>query len=89
MVRRHELTDQAWAEIAPLLPANGRPGGQWANHRQVVNGILWKLATGVPWRDLPERYGPWPTSISGLRAGQTDGTWARIEAALRTQADTL
>ena len=46
MVRRHELTDQAWAQIQPLLPANGRPGGQWANHRQVLNGILWKLATG-------------------------------------------
>ena len=39
----------------------GRPGGQWADHRQVINGILWKLATGVPWRDLPERYGPWQT----------------------------
>ena len=48
VVRRHELTDQAWAEIAPLLPATGRPGGQWADHRRVVNGILWKLATGVP-----------------------------------------
>jgi hypothetical protein len=61
VVRRHELTDQAWAEIAPLLPPTGRPGGQWADHRRVVNGILWKLATGVPWRDLPERYGPWQT----------------------------
>ena len=39
MVRRHELTDQAWAELAPLLPGNGRPGGQWADHRTVVNGI--------------------------------------------------
>ena len=48
LVRRHELTDQAWAEIAPLLPATGRPGGQWAEHRRTVNGILWKLATGVP-----------------------------------------
>ena len=44
MVRRHELTDQAWAEIAPLLPATGRPGGQWAEHRgpwlytQVLDG---------------------------------------------------
>ena len=39
MVRRHELTDQAWAQIAPLLPPTGRPGGQWADHRRVVNGI--------------------------------------------------
>jgi hypothetical protein len=40
--------DSRVAEIAPLLPATGRPGGQWADHRQVVNGILWKLVTGVP-----------------------------------------
>ena len=87
MVRRHELTDQAWAEIAPLLPRTGRPGGQWADHRQVINGILWKLSTGVPWRDLPERYGPWETVYKRFARWQTDGTWARIEASLQTQAD--
>src|SRR5829696_8808963 len=76
VVRRHELTDQAWAEIAPLLPANGRPGGQWADHRRVLNGILWKLATGVPWRDLPERYGPWQTCSERFRRSQADGTWS-------------
>ena len=48
MVRRHELTDTAWAQIAPLLPINGRPGGRWAYHCTVLNGMLWKLATGVP-----------------------------------------
>jgi transposase len=46
LARRHQLTDQAWAQIAPLLPLTGRPGGQWADHRRVVNGILWKLAVG-------------------------------------------
>ncbi len=61
MVRRGEITDGAWREIAPLLPEYGRSGGQWRDHRQVVNGILWMLRTGSPWRDLPERYGPWQT----------------------------
>jgi Putative transposase of IS4/5 family (DUF4096) len=73
VVRRHELTDQAWAQIAPLLPTNGRPGGQWADHRRTVNGILWKLATGVPWRDLPERYGPGRPAMSGSAAGRPTG----------------
>ena len=43
VVRRHELTDQAWAEIAPLLPAIGRPGGQWAEHRALAvhSGARW------------------------------------------------
>ncbi len=67
MVRRGELTDEAWGRIAPLLPENGRPGGRWRCHREVVNGILWKLRTGAPWRDLPSRYGPWQTCYEPLR----------------------
>ena len=89
MVSRHELTDQAWAEIAPLLPPTGRPGGQWAEHRQVLNGILWKLATGVPWRDLPERYGPWQTCYERFRRWQADGTWQRLLAHAQTRSDAV
>jgi transposase len=55
MVRRGEITDRAWQEIEPLLPQYGQSGGQWRDHRTVVNGILWKLRTGSPWRDLPEK----------------------------------
>ena len=73
----------------PLLPANGRPGGQWANHRQVVNGIVWKLATGVPWRDLPERYGPWQTCYERFRRWQADGTWQRLLAHAQTKSDAV
>src|SRR5215213_4299666 len=87
VVRRQELTDQAWAEIAPLLPAGRRPGGRWADHRQVVNGILWKLATGVPWRDLPERYGPWQTVYTRFRRWTRAGVWDQLLAAVQRQAD--
>ena len=59
MVGCGEWTDKAWAVIAPLLPPNGYRGQQWAAHRRVINGMLWKLRTGAPWRDLPKRYGPW------------------------------
>ena len=55
MVRRHELTDEAWEQLAPLLPADPRRGQRWRDHRTVLNGILWKLSTGVPWRELPAR----------------------------------
>jgi transposase len=48
---------------------------------------LFRTRTGVPWRDLPDRYGPWETVYKRFTRGQTDGTWAPIEAALRTQAD--
>src|SRR3712207_5576651 len=78
MVGRHELTDAAWARIEPLLPATGRRGGRWRDHRQVINAILWQAKTGVPWRDLPERYGPWKTAHERLRRWTADGTWERI-----------
>ena len=43
MVRRHELTDAAWARIAPLLPPDPRRGQRWRDHRAVLNGILWNV----------------------------------------------
>jgi transposase len=89
VVRRHELTDQAWAQIQPLLPPTGRPGGRSADHRQVVNGILWKLSTGVPWRDLPERYGPWQTCDERFRRWQADGTWQRLLTHVQTKSDVV
>lgn len=66
VVGRGELTDTAWERIEPLFPASGR-GGQWRNHRQVINAILFELRTGAPWRDVPERYGPWKTAHERLR----------------------
>src|SRR4051812_33673701 len=78
MVGRHELTDAAWARIEPLLPKTGQRGGRWRDHRQVINAILWQARTGVPWRDLPDRYGPWKTAHERLRKWTADGTWDRI-----------
>ncbi len=73
MVGRGELTDRAWSSIEPLLPRSGGRGGQWRDHRRVINGILWKLRTGAPWRDLPERYGPWQTCADRLYRWRREG----------------
>ena len=75
---RGEVTDKAWARIEPLLPTGSGPGRRWRDHRQVLNAILWKLRTGAPWRDLPERYGPWKTAHERLRLWTADGTWQKI-----------
>lgn len=81
--RRHELTDAAWAVIEPLLPpAPKRRGRPWRDHRTVINGILWVLAAGVPWRDAPERYGPWQTLYERHARWTDDGTWDRVLRAL-------
>ena len=76
--RLTELTDRAWAQIEPLLPPVSGGGRRWRDHRQVINAILWKLRTGAPWRDLPERYGPWKTAHERLRLWTRDGTWQKI-----------
>lgn len=47
-LRRQQWRDTAWATRAPLLPDNGQRGQQWRDHRQVINGILWKLRTEAP-----------------------------------------
>jgi transposase len=62
MKRRHELTEEAWQKIEPLLPQcttrHGHPG---LSDREMVNVMLYRAKTGTPWRDLPEHYGNWKT----------------------------
>jgi transposase len=62
MVRRHELEDAEWELIRDLVEhrPHGR-GRQVEEPRRLLNGVFWVLRTGAPWRDLPERYGPWQT----------------------------
>jgi transposase len=89
VVGRGELTDRAWAELEPLLPANGRRGGQWCDHRRMINGILWKLRTGAPWRDLPERYRPWKTWHDRLVRWRRDGTWDLLLTHAQTKSEAV
>ena len=87
-MNRHELTNIQWERLQPLLPPQkpktGRPA---ADHRRILNGILWLLRTGAPWRDLPERYGPWATVASRFYRWRKAGIWARLFAAVQQQAD--
>ena len=86
--KRHELTDEQWQQLEPLLPAQkpktGRPN---LDHRMVINGILWLLKTGAPWRDLPERYGKWQTVASRFYRWQRNGVWERIFVQLQQMKD--
>ena len=55
MSRRAVLTDDQWERIAELLPSSeGCVGRPFRNHRQVVEGIVYRYRTGIAWRDLPE-----------------------------------
>jgi transposase len=51
---RHDLTDEEWAGLQPLLPDRApRHGGRWADDRQMINGVFFRTRTGTPWGDLP------------------------------------
>jgi transposase len=87
--RRGELSDRQWARLAPLLPPERpkTPGHPWQPHRKVLNGILWRLRTGTPWRDIPARYGPWHTCYDRYVRWQRQGLWRQILQALQAQED--
>ena len=57
-MKRYEVSDAQFQRFADLLPANGRRGRQWRDHRTLLNAVPWVLHTGAQWRELPERYGP-------------------------------
>ena len=74
---RFDLSDQEWATIAPLLPNKPR-GVPRSDDRRVLNGIFWTLRTGSPWRDLPERYGPYTTAYNRFNRWAKKGIWLAI-----------
>jgi transposase len=85
---RHDLSDDQWAMLDPLLPdRTPRRGGQWMDHRMVVDGVLWRTRTGSPWRDLPASYGHWKTVYNRHRRWSADGTWARVLSGLQRGCD--
>ena len=86
-VRRHELTDDQWERLAPLLPPqHPRTGRPARDHRTVLNGILWILRTGAPWRALPDRYGSWQTVYSRFRRWRETGVWEQVLTELQSDA---
>jgi transposase len=70
--------------LPPEKPRTGRPN---EDHRRILNGILWVLRTGAPWRDLPRRYGPVGTVSSRFYRWRASGVWERILTALQAEAD--
>ncbi len=85
---RYDLTEEQWQRLEPVLPPRKKKGRRRAEDRRIVNGILWILRTGAPWRDLPERYGSWSTVYSRFYRWRKAGYWDRILAALQQHADT-
>lgn len=84
---RGALTNAEWERLEPLLPRGGTRGGRWSDHRTVIDGVLFRVRTGVQWRDLPERFGPWQTVYKRHRRWSADGTWERLLEQVQTEQD--
>ena len=82
---RHRLTDEQWALIAGLFPAPRWTGRPPRDRRTIVDGILWILRTGSPWRDLPPALGPWQTVWRLFDEWNHDGTLQAILDRLRNR----
>jgi transposase len=84
MGHRHAIADAAWDRVKDLLP--GRPGQTgWVarDNRLFLDAVLYIAKTGIPWRDLPERFGPWGTVWKRFDRWARKGVWGRVFAALQ------
>ncbi|MFI0773120.1 IS5 family transposase [Streptomyces sp. NPDC021218] len=86
---RGDLSDAEWERLRPFLPVSNGRCGRWRDHRQVIDGILHRVRTGVQWRDLPERFGPWKTVYERHRQWSADGTWERLLQQVQAAADAV
>lgn len=79
-MKRHELSEAQWNKIKDLLPPERKPqGGRSAkSSRETLNAMVYWLSTGIPWRDLPERFAPWQSVYSRFRAWAKAGVWEDV-----------
>jgi transposase len=78
---RYDLTDFEWRVIKPLLPNKPR-GVPRVDDRRVLNGMFYILRSGSPWRDVPERYGPYTTVYNRFNRWRKAGIWDKLMDAI-------
>ena len=82
------LCDQQWERIAPHIIGNERTrGSSGRDNRMFVEGVLWIVRTGSPWRDLPEMFGYWNSVFRRFSRWSAKGVWHRIFAAMADDPD--
>jgi transposase len=88
MPYRHEISNKDWERIKDLLPAENTGEGRHSKpNRNMLNGMLWIAKTGSPWRDLPERFGPWQTVYSRFRLWSKNDVFQKLFDLLASDAD--
>ena len=85
---RHDISDEVWALLEPLLPGRrGTWGGNARDNRTFINAVFWILRTGAPWRDLPPDYGSWNNVNRRFCRWRDRGVWEKVLEALIDSPD--
>jgi transposase len=86
-MHRHALTDEQWARLQPLLPqrAQGRKASR--GDRLFVEAVVFRAKTGLPWRDLPERFGKWKSVYNRFANWAAKDVWAQVFRELHVDVD--
>ena len=86
-MQRHALTDEQWARLLPLLPARAQGRKASLGDRLFVDAVIYRAKTGIPWRDLPERFGSWKSVYNRFRNWARKDVWAQVFRELRVRVD--
>lgn len=87
-MRRYGLQDEQWERMKDLLPGReGYVGGTAKDNRLFVEAVLYRYRAGIPWRDLPERFGPCRQIHTRFTRWSRNGTWAKVFNVLAEDAD--
>ncbi len=86
-MHRHALSDAQWLRLQPLLPRQRRGPRALRGDRLFVEAVLFRAKTGMPWRDLPERFGPWKSVYNRFNNWSREGHWAAVFRELQADID--
>ena len=88
-MHRHALTDSQWTRLQPLLPQQLRGPQALRGDRLFIEAVLFRAMTGMPWRDMPERFGPWKSVFNWFNKWARKGHWAVIFRELQVEVDEI
>jgi|SRR5947209_10418477 len=86
-MRRHALSDEQWERLLTVLPKQRHGPASKIGDREFIDAVLYRAKTGIPWRDLPERFGPWKSVYNRFANWSRRGVWKQIYKALRVKVD--
>jgi transposase len=86
-MHRQALTDDQWARLRRVLPKQRHGPKSTRGDRRFIDAVLYRAKTGVPWRDLPKRFGPWKTVYNRFSNWARKGHWALIFQELQLEVD--